>query len=311
MIVSTGMRTDIPAFYSRWLMERIGDGYVLVRNPAWPRLVTRYRLDPGVVDVLTFCSKHPGPLLPYLPALRRDGWRMFWYVTITPYGRDLEPGVPDKAEVVDEFRRLSSLVGADAVGWRYDPVLVSPAYPAAFHEQAFASLAGALDGYTHIATFSFIDLYRNVRRNFPSACEVDEATQERLARSFALSGAAHGMRVHACFERAALAGCGVDVGGCQSRSMLERAAGVRLSPHGDGNTARKGCSCLLGHDIGAYDTCRHFCAYCYANEGREQVLATVRRHDDRSPLLVGWPEAGDEIRDAKQESWINPQPSLF
>lgn len=33
MIIQTGMRTDIPAFYSKWFMNRIKEGYVLVRNP--------------------------------------------------------------------------------------------------------------------------------------------------------------------------------------------------------------------------------------------------------------------------------------
>jgi len=33
MILNTGMRTDIPAFYSEWFMNRIRAGYVLVRNP--------------------------------------------------------------------------------------------------------------------------------------------------------------------------------------------------------------------------------------------------------------------------------------
>ena len=36
MIINTGMRTDIPAFYSKWLMNRIREGYVLVRNPYNP-----------------------------------------------------------------------------------------------------------------------------------------------------------------------------------------------------------------------------------------------------------------------------------
>lgn len=42
MIIQTGMRTDIPAFYSQWFMNRIKEGYVLVRNPYNERQVTRY-----------------------------------------------------------------------------------------------------------------------------------------------------------------------------------------------------------------------------------------------------------------------------
>lgn len=44
MIIQTGMRTDIPAFYSEWLANRIKEGYVLVRNPYNPLQVARYDL---------------------------------------------------------------------------------------------------------------------------------------------------------------------------------------------------------------------------------------------------------------------------
>ena len=44
MIIQTGMRTDIPAFYSEWLMNRIQEGFVLVRNPYNPTQVTKYSL---------------------------------------------------------------------------------------------------------------------------------------------------------------------------------------------------------------------------------------------------------------------------
>ena len=66
MIVNTGMRTDIPAYYSKWLIRRIREKYVLVRNPYFPRQVTRFRLTPDVVDCLAFCTKNPQPMLGHL-----------------------------------------------------------------------------------------------------------------------------------------------------------------------------------------------------------------------------------------------------
>ena len=94
MIIDTGNRTDIPAFYSKWFMNRIREGFVMVRNPYNPDQVTKYRLDPEVVDLLQFCTKNPEPMIKYLDEL--DRFRMFWYVTITPYGKSIEPNVPDK-----------------------------------------------------------------------------------------------------------------------------------------------------------------------------------------------------------------------
>ena len=114
MIIQTGMRTDIPAFYSEWLVNRIKEGYVLVRNPYNPVQVTKYRLSPEVVDLMAFCTKNPEPMLKYMDILRPYG--QYWFVTITPYGKDIEPNVPDKDKVIEDFKRLSDMVGVDSVG---------------------------------------------------------------------------------------------------------------------------------------------------------------------------------------------------
>ena len=66
MIIQTGMRTDIPAFYSKWFLNRIKEGYVCVRNPYHPKQVTKYSLSPEVVDLIAFCTKNPLPMLPFL-----------------------------------------------------------------------------------------------------------------------------------------------------------------------------------------------------------------------------------------------------
>ena len=93
LIINTGMRTDIPAFYSEWLMNRVRDGFVYVRNPYYRLQVSKYSLSPDVVDCLAFCTKNPHPMLKYLDELK-EKYNMFWFVTITPYGKDLEPNVP-------------------------------------------------------------------------------------------------------------------------------------------------------------------------------------------------------------------------
>ena len=66
MIIQTGMQTDIPAFYFEWFLNRLREGYVLVRNPYDPRSVTRYNISPDVVDLVAFCTKNPAPMLPHM-----------------------------------------------------------------------------------------------------------------------------------------------------------------------------------------------------------------------------------------------------
>jgi RecG-like helicase len=101
MIINTGMRTDIPAFYSEWFMNRIREGYVLVRNPYRQDWITRYELNPDVVDCISFCTKNPAPMLKYIDELKR--FHQYWFVTITPYGKDIEPNVSSKEQVMQDF----------------------------------------------------------------------------------------------------------------------------------------------------------------------------------------------------------------
>ena len=151
MIINTGQRTDIPAFYAEWFINRIREGYVLVRNPFYPKLVTKYRLDPNVVDVIGFCTKNPEPLFPYLDELKPFG--QFWYVTITGFGKDLEPNVPPIEKAIENFKYLSKKVGKHAIGWRYTPIIVNETYTVEHHIRTFERLAEELSPYTSLAAF--------------------------------------------------------------------------------------------------------------------------------------------------------------
>ena len=304
MIINTGQRTDIPAFYADWFANRLRAGFVCVRNPYDPGQVSRYRLDPGVVDAIGFCTKNPSPMFPYMRLLRDYG--QYWYVTITPYGRDIEPHVPDKHRLLEDFRRLSEIVGVGSIGWRYDPIFISDRYTVEYHLRAFEQMAAALEGATDTVVISFIDLYPKVRRNFPEAQAVTEAQQLALGREIVEIAAAHGMTVRPCAEGDALAAYGADCGGCMRISDYERAIGKRLNaPAGRG--ARAACACWISCDIGAYNTCRHLCRYCYANAEPAAVLANSRLHDPESPFLIGGCLEGDRIHDVPQRSWVDGQ----
>ena len=167
MIINTGQRTDIPAFYAEWFSNRIKEGFVLVRNPYNPSQVSKYKLDSSVVDVIGFCTKNPAPMFPYMDLIKDFG--QYWFVTLTPYGRDIEPNVPDKHQLIEDFKRLSDMVGVNSVGWRYDPIFLSEKYTSEYHLHAFRQIAESLKGYTDTVVISFIDLYPRVGKNFPVA----------------------------------------------------------------------------------------------------------------------------------------------
>ena len=176
MILQTGFRTDIPGFYSTWFANRLRAGFVLVRNPYDPQSVTRYAINPDVVDLIGFCTKNPAPMLPRMELLRPYG--QYWFVTITPYGPEIEPHVPPKAQVLQDFITLSKIVGPDCIAWRYDPIFLSDTYTAARHIAEFEQLAAVLSGYTRTCVISFIDLYEKVRRNFPQVKSVPHTERE-------------------------------------------------------------------------------------------------------------------------------------
>lgn len=307
MIINTGQRTDIPAFYAPWFANRLREGFVCVRNPYNPQQVSRYRLDPSVVDGIGFCTKNPEPMFPYMDLLRDYG--QYWFVTITPYGRDIEPNVPDKHHLLDVFHRLSDTVGVNAIGWRYDPIFLSERYTADYHLRAFEQIASALDGYTKTAVISFIDLYPKVRRNFPEVREVPGEARLTLGKEMIRLAQAHGMVLKPCAEGDDLAAYGADCGGCTRISDYEYAIGKRLVvPKRKG--ARAQCACYLACDIGAYNTCKHLCKYCYANAEVSNVLSHSRLHDPNSPFLIGNYREGDRVHDVPQQSWINDQTIL-
>lgn len=296
MIISASRRTDIPAFYGEWFMNRLRAGEVLVRHPRAPRRVSRVPLNRNLVDCLVFWSKNPAPMQNRLTWLHREGWPLYVQFTLTPYGAGVEPGVPPESRLLDSFRRLADALGPDRLVWRYDPVLLTAEYPAAWHLEAFDRMSRALAGYTRRCVFSFVDMYR-CNRPFLRGMGGGEPGQDALyaltARMAALA-AACGLSLAACSEELDLSGCGVERAACIDKALIERITGAPVRARKDpGQRAR--CGCVESVDIGAYDTCPHACRYCYASSNSGRIADNMRLHDPASPLLVGWPDTRDVI----------------
>jgi hypothetical protein len=172
-------------------------------------------------------------------------------------------------------------------------------------------MASKLRGYVDNCVISFIDLYAKTKRNFPEARQVARQEREVIGREFTKIGEQNGIRIRTCCEGTELAKFGIDVSGCMSQSVIERAIGMTLDVPKRVKSPRNDCTCLLGHDIGMYNTCAHGCIYCYANYDQATVHKNIALHDPGSPFLIGGAREGDIIKDARQESYLDGQLSFF
>lgn len=311
MILSASRRTDIPNYYSDWFLNRIREGFLYVRNPMNARQVSRIALSPETVDCIVFWTKNPANMLDKLESLR--DYTYYFQFTLTGYGRDVEPGLPDKKKaLVPTFQRLSDRIGKERVIWRYDPILLSGRYTAEYHLRAFAKIADRLADYTERLVISFVDSYAKIQRNL-SALGVRQPTDgemRELAAQMAQIAAAHHLVIESCAEQIDLSEVGISHGSCIDKALVERLTGCKLSGQRDRNQ-RAACGCLESVEVGRYNTCLNGCKYCYANEGGAKVRETVKAYDPCAPLLCGGVTAEDRVTDRQGKSLKETQITLF
>ena len=302
MILNTGLRTDIPGFFSEWFYNRIDEGFVYVRNPYAKNQIYSYRLDPELIDCIIFTTKNPRPIFRNLEKI--DKLNQYWHITITPYGKEIEPNVPPVDEVIDSFKFLSERLGKEKVTLRYDPIFISEKYSIEKHIESFDYILDSLSDYTTEAIISFIDLYEKTKRNFPNAKEVTQDERLKIGEEFAKIGEKYNIKVKTCVEGTELERFGIDSSGCMTKEVIEKAINKNLDiPK---QKARNGqCYCLLNNDIGEYNTCNHGCLYCYANSNKRLVKRNLKLHDPKSPILIGEIKEDDIIIERKQESCIS------
>lgn len=312
MIVSISRRTDLPALYPDWLLNRLREGFVLVRQPYRPHRISRVELRPEKAECLVFWSKNPAPLLPRLEEIRRMGHRFYFQFTLNPYGPPLEAGLPPLADRLDTFRRLSETVGPERVVWRYDPVIFGAGWDAPRHGAAFEKLAAALEGFSSRCIFSFLDWYPGMQGRMKGlAVQPDGVQRRHIAAAFAASARAHGFSLSTCCEpEEDLRDLDIGRAACIDPGLIEALLGCPIRRRKDPGQ-RPGCGCVESVDIGAYGTCLNGCRYCYANRSEAAAADNHLRHDPHSPLLIGWPEPEDEIVEREYGSIRLAQTSLF
>jgi len=292
MILNVSGRTDIVAFYTEWFMNRYKEGFVDVRNPFNSKMVSRINFND--VDAILFCTKNPIPILKHLKDINKP---ILFHVTLTPYKNDIEPNVPSKKIIIEAIKELSNIVGIDNLYIRYDPIFISERYNIEYHKKAFDKMCYLLNSYVKQIIVSFIDDYKNVRKNEKTLRfkEITESYYQEIGTSFSESAKKYGMTVQTCFEDRNLSEYGFKVDECISHELAYKLTGKKYKKW----TARKErkCNCVQMVDIGVYNSCKHFCKYCYANYDEKQVNNNFNNHNPKSSLLIGNLQNDDIIKE--------------
>ena len=309
MILSVSRRTDIPAFFHEWFLNRIDEGFVLVRNPMNPAQVGKVTLSPDIVDCIVFWSKNPEAMLANLDRL--SDYHYYFQFTLTSYGKDIEPNLPDKAKIIDTFKRLSERLGPHRVIWRYDPIFTSARHTVSYHAESFGKIANELRGYAEKSIISFIEPYRKIERNMANGKMqiVETETKREIAAQLAKTARENSFALETCAQDIDLTQYGIGRAKCIDGELAGRIIGCPLDVEKD-KSQRPNCGCAASIDIGAYNTCAHGCIYCYANHQHSSVLENLKNHNRASPLLIGTaPETGCTEREARSNRQV--QPGLF
>lgn len=286
MILSASRRTDIPAFFGEWLLNRMRAGEVCVRNPMNHSQVSRIPLDPRKVECVVFWTKDPRNFIRYLREIDALGYKYYFLFTINAYDRTIERGLRDKGEIIDTFVELADTIGAEKVVWRYDPIAISPVYAPEYHVKWFERAASRLRGHTERCVISFVDRYGAVKKSMDERGLREPSVEEMefVAEKFAEICAACGIEARSCCEKIDLEKYGIKRNKCVDDQLIARITGKKISGAKD-RSQRTLCGCVKSRDIGAYDTCGHGCAYCYANASDAEVRANRSNYDPDSSLL--------------------------
>ncbi|ACM61715.1 uncharacterized protein DUF1848 [Caldicellulosiruptor bescii] len=301
MIISASRRTDIPAFFGDWFINRIKEGFAMYRNPMRPSQVFAVSLLPEDVDAIVFWTKNPKNFLEKLKYL--ENYIYYFQFTITPYGKDIEPNIPPKDEVVQTFIELSNLIGKKRVIWRYDPIIITDKMPLSYHKEKFEELCEKLAPYTQKCIISYVDFYSKAVDELNKINAKDFSADElyNVFGAIGSIGKRYNLSVETCAEDVSIEQLGLKKAHCVDgdliRELRKEKGFYEVKEYKKDNNQRKACGCAQSIDLGIFNTCKHFCTYCYANFSRSSIVKNVEKYDEKSPLLCSYLDLEkDEIR---------------
>lgn len=311
MILSVSRRTDIPAFYSTWFMNRIKSGFVMVRNPFNHKQISKISLNPEYIDCIVFWTKNAQPIMKYLDEISNNYLFYFQY-TLNAYDRDIEPSADSLENRLEIIKQLSSKIGKEKVIWRYDPILISDKYTVNWHISQFEKISNELSNYVETCVFSFLDIYDKIIKNIYSINGKAPSYEEKMyiSKKFSQIAEANNIKLKTCSEDIELSKYNIRPSCCIDPILIGKLLNCEIKTKKDSNQ-RQTCGCVESIDIGEYNTCLNGCLYCYANYSYNSVIQNCKKHDVNSPLLIGDITSDDKVTERKISSSKDIQLKLF
>lgn len=267
MIISASRRTDIPAFYGDWLIERIKSGDVTVKNPFNLNQFKHICLSPESIDCFVFWTKNPISFFTHIKQIIALNIPFYFHFTLNAYDKEYEPNLPDKNILIKTFKELSTLVSPFPIIWRYDPIIIDNLHSTNWHLHSFKNFCNSLKGYTSKCITSFITMYSKCKRKLKNYTIIDLSSKEktRLLKEMNCIAINSNIELNICASETDYSEIGVLPAKCIDNELIEKISGNKLQLIKDKHQ-RKNCNCVRSVDIGEYNTCMHNCLYCYANK---------------------------------------------
>jgi hypothetical protein len=252
-IVSASRREDIPAFKSKWLLERLRDGFVMLNNG-----YSDYQVSFAKTKLFVFWSKNPKPMIQYIDQLPAP---CYFQYTLNDYP-EFEHKVPPLEARIDTFIELSEKIGKERVIWRFDPIIITPGIQPDDVLARIHGIGAHIHQYTEKLVFSFVDPYKKIDKKFD---EISTYNKQYIAGGLVAINIDWGLELATCAEGIEGIGTHIKHNKCVDPDLVTRICGEAewINPMKDPKQ-RPLCGCMVSADIGSFHQCRHQCDYCYA-----------------------------------------------
>lgn len=301
MIISASRRTDIPAFYSDWFMDKIRKGSVYRKNP-YNDAVYETKLNPKDIKMIVFWTRNASYMLKkgYLKELTDLGYNYYFQHTITGYtirselGERLDGKTINPNKAIDNINELASIIGGNKIIWRFDPIIVCDQLKSDEIIRVYDKISLNLNKEINRNVLSFLDVYDHVGLNMKKAGftnildltkEVNKDKLDHILNEITKISSRDKRKLFSCAETIDLSHHNIGHSKCIDDEYIKEVFGIKVTRSKD-RGQREACGCVKSIDIGQYDTCTHGCVYCYANQKKDLAKNNYKRHDPQSRFLI-------------------------